>query len=381
MRKTSTVPPKRSFLLFLTLFLGIVLSSCESSSPEVETIPEGPVELIHPWVTATPSEVGMSEEGLNSAEVRARDIPRMKSLIVIKDGRLVHETYLHGAVQDDLFDVRSVTKSIVSTIVGIAIDDGIVPGVNTTISDHLSFLGESFPEEIKAVTFQNLLTMSAGWRWDESIYDASGSYATWLSAPNRERWVLEQPLVNDPGTAFTYNSGSVHILGVLTEQFLNQLIMSFAAANFFAQIGIISQRWEIFNSGYPNGGAGIDLSAKDLARIGQLYLQGGVSGDRRILSQSWIDEATSPKYTWRNTFGSLKALSYGYLWWTDETEGLPAFFAWGFGGQYIYVVPSKNLVVVTTTDFSGLAGDYETRMDLEVAVMNVITQHVVRAVL
>ena len=125
------------------------------------------------------------------------------------------------------------------------------------------------------------------------------------------------------------------------------------------------------DDGYVNGGAGIDLRARDLARIGQLYLQDGVSGTRRILPEGWVAEATRPWFDWRGSFGSLDRYTYGQLWWVSESRPETAFLAWGYGGQFIYVVPALRLVIVATTEWRGLSSEGGPG-PLELAVLEVV---------
>jgi len=369
----------RRFPLY-ALFLILVLTGtgCDSGGDMTsEVLPEWPVQLSAEWTTVEPATAGVSSKGLDHALTVARGIPRLKSLVVVKDGAIVMEEYLHGAQPSDLFDVRSVTKSIVSTLVGMAIEDGYIADLDVPIGNHLSFIQEDMDETNQSVTFRNLITMSGGWQYDEWN---DTSYQQWLGSGQPERWPLDQPRVAAPGTQFTYNSAAVHLLGVLIEQFLDRTLMLYASQELFTPIGISQKEWEILGSGFPNGGAGIDLKARDLARFGQLFLQDGMSGDRRILPDGWVAEATTPAYSWRSTFGPLKELSYGYLWWTDDNGGDPIFLAWGYGGQFIYVKPSSRLVVVTTTDYSGVSSEPGGESSVARSALNLIHAHVLPAV-
>jgi CubicO group peptidase (beta-lactamase class C family) len=111
--------------------------------------------------------------------------------------------------------------------------------------------------------------------------------------------------------------------------------------------------WEALEHGTVNGGSGIDLRARDLLKLGQLYLQRGFSGERSVVPETWVDESTSPRFPWRDKFGAQRGVTYGMLWWVSDADP-PAFFAWGYGGQFVYVVPSRELVVVATTEWRNL---------------------------
>jgi CubicO group peptidase (beta-lactamase class C family) len=369
---------RRRLLPLLTICVLLAALGCDSDPGSAsEETPEWPIRLSADWTTTSPETVGASSEGLESALQVAIGIERLKSLVVVKDGVIIMEEYLHGAESSDLFDVRSVTKSIVSTLVGMAIKDGYIPDMNATIGERLSFVMEDMDEVNQSVTIHDLLTMSGGWQYDEWN---GPSYQQWIASGQPERWPLVQPRVAAPGAQFTYNSAAVHLLGVLTEQFLDCTLIQYASQELLTPIGIVHKQWEMLPGGYPNGGAGIDLQARDLARFGQLFLQDGMSGDRRILPEDWVAEATTPAYSWRSSFGPLKEMSYGYLWWTDDNGGDPVYLAWGYGGQFVYVKPSSRLVVVTTTDWSGVNQEPGGESAVARAAMNLIHTHVVPAV-
>jgi len=134
--------------------------------------------------------------------------------------------------------------------------------------------------------------------------------------------------------------------------------------------------WEPLDRGTVNGGSGIRLRGRDLLKLGQLFLQRGWSGERSVVPESWVDEATRPRFTWRQDYGAQKSVTYGMLWWVSDASP-PAFFAWGYGGQFVYVVPSRDLVVVATTEWRGLTET--TPLALAEDVLGIIGQDVAAA--
>ena len=271
--------------------------------------------------------------------------------------------------------MRSVTKSVLSTLVGIALAEGFINSLDETLGDYLSSKFEFSDSGQAAITIRQLLTMAGGFQWDELT---GNSYNTWITSGDHIRHILNQPLVNSPGTTFTYNSAAVHLLGVLLQEAVKMPLPEFADEYLFSKIAIQKREWEILSGGYVNGGAGIDLLPRDLARLGQFYLQGGKSGDQQILPADWAAQASTPRFSWRSTFGALQKLTYGYLWWIEEGQER-AFFAWGYGGQYVYVVPAKELVVVITTNWRGLSQEGGPQA-LEQAGLDIIINHVLPAV-
>jgi CubicO group peptidase (beta-lactamase class C family) len=298
---------------------------------------------------------------LDAADAHAEALPRVLSLLVVRHGHLVFEHYLHGNTLDSLNDVRSVTKSIVSSLVGIAVDRGVFPGVNATIAPYLSAEQlASIDAPKRTITIGNLLTMSSGFLWDESTV---AGYNEWVVSPDPVAYLLSKPLASVPGTAFRYNSATVHLLSTLTARATGVPLEQFAQQHLFDPLGVRRVRWEHFPDGQPNGGSGIALRPRDLAKVGALWLQRGDAGSRRIISAGWITAATSPSFSYWNGQAPLADQNYGYLWWLDRRAGHVHFSAQGFGGQVIWVAPELDLVVVVTTEWRNTgsqAGQYFT---------------------
>jgi CubicO group peptidase (beta-lactamase class C family) len=333
--------------------------------------PAGVVDLSLPWESADAASLGMDAGKLEEAASRAAAIPRFRSLLVVRDGRLVLERYFGGTGPDDLADVRSVTKSVVSTLTGIALEEGYLTSLDQTLGELLPpSVGTLRPDEA-AITVRDLLTMSGGWDWDDSV----AGYNAWVVSPDPIRYLLDRPLAAQPGAAFTYNTAAVHLLGVILEEATGMTLPAFADQVLFGPLGISARQWEPIAGGRVNGGAGLDLRPRDLARIGQLFLQKGVSGTTQVVPEAWVAEATRAHFPWTSNAGPTR-VSYGYLWWTDAERD--AFFAWGYGGQYIYVSPSRRLVAVATTAWWRIDGE-SIPAGLEQQALDVIVNGVVPA--
>lgn len=347
------------------LTAALVFVACGGDTVEPE--PGGPpnIDLAVPWITASVADVGGSGEVVAGGIERARLNDRLRSLLVVKDGRLVVEEYFNGS-QGDLHDVRSVTKSVVSTLTGLVIERGDIGGADDTIGNYLDSLVADLPPEKAAITIGHLLTMTSGLEWDES--GGFGDYTEWIQSDDHLGYILGKPLVADPGTVYNYNSGAVHVLGVVLEQATGEQLPELADALLFNHIGITRSSWEPLRDGYHNGGAGLDLRPRDLARFGQLYLQNGESAGNAILPREWTARSSAAQFAWRFDSGALRGISYGLLWWVVPEAAEPLYFAWGFGGQYVVVVPGMKMVMVTTSDWRGAGAEarqYEQRaMDL-----------------
>jgi CubicO group peptidase (beta-lactamase class C family) len=172
-----------------------------------------------------------------------------------------------------------------------------------------------------------------------------------------------------PPGPFNYNSAAVHLLGVVVQNAAGMPLPAFADSVLFAPAGITSASWEPLDSGTVNGGAGIALTGRDLLRYGQLVLQGGRSGGRQIIPAEWVQAMTAPHFSWRTTAGPLHSVTYGYLWWVADGSPVRGFFAWGYGGQFVYVSPDLDLVAVVTTAWSGLGAAAPAMADSALAVI------------
>lgn len=323
----------------------LVLCSC--GEPPVG--PSGPIDLAAEWQRASPQSVGLDRGRLDAAVRQARSLPQLQSLLVVRHGRLALEEYFNGNHADRLNDVRSVTKSVISTLVGIAVARGDLPGVDVPIGDYLSAeYGDELSGAEAAITIRDLLTMSSGYAWDES---GTAAYNAWINADDPVRYLLRRPLADPPGTRFVYNSAAVHLLSVALARATGQSLQQYAAAHLFAPLGIPGATWETFSDGTANGGSGIDLRPRDLAKLGALWLQRGDPGTGPLLPAGWVDTGTSSRFPLRPATAPLSQQGYGYLWWVDQADGRSHFFAWGYGGQFVWVAPELDMVVVVTTDW------------------------------
>ena len=334
----------------------LLLAGCADAPLGPGSAPPGPVDLAAPWASATVAEAGGSPETVERGLARARANPRILSVLAAKDGRLVVEEYFGVGHADSLNDVRSVTKSVVSALTGAAVERGDL-ALDDPIAGHLEAVTGRLPPEKAAVTVRQLLAMTSGFEWNES--GGGGSYYEWITSDDPVGHLLAKPLSDPPGRRFNYNSAAVHLLGIVLEQATGASLPDLAQQMLFGPAGVTRARWEPLGAGRHNGGAGLDLRPRDLARFGQLFLQGGRSGLRQVLPSGWVELSTAEKFGWRTDSGSLRGISYGFLWWVAPGAAEPFYFAWGYGGQYVVVVPGLNLVVVATNDWRGVGADAE----------------------
>lgn len=275
----------------------------------------------------------------------ASEVEGIRSLLVSQDGILVREEYFNGGGPDRVGEVWSVTKSVTSALVGIAIEQGHIENVDQTLGDFLvspefDELDDSWAE----VTVENLLTMTGGHEWVE--LGGSSEYNVWVNSPDQIDYILSKPVVNPPGTLFDYSDGGAHLVSVVLGQATGMTAHEFARQQLFEPLGIDDSQWIADNRGYNIGGARLRISPRAMLAFGNMYLNGGTSGGRQIVPAGWVATSTRAHVSTGNAvpYGA----SYGYFWWLGNAAGRDIHFATGYGGQFIVIVPELRMVVVAT---------------------------------
>lgn len=371
----------RAPTIVLGVILGFGLMACGTPVPGTEAprtsapstadppAPSGSsvVDVAAQWATLSPATSGIDRAALSAADARAAASGSIRSLVVVRHGAIVDERYFGGSTQDTRADIRSGTKSVMSLVLGIAMDRGVLGGPSERL-DALLRPPVSVPTGPKAaITVDDLLTMRSGFEWDEST---AAAYNAWAAAPNQVDYLLERPLAQPPGTAFTYDTAAVHLLSVGLSQATGVTTETYARRSLLGPLGIAADTWETDDQGFNNGGSGLALRPIDCARIGQLVLQHGASGDRQIVPSAWIDTmlATHVPVVGARV-GPLRELRYGYLWWLATVDGQEIQFAWGYRGQFLVIVPALDLVVVVTSVLGDASIDADAEAD---TAMNLI---------
>lgn len=275
---------------------------------------------------------------LEPSLARVAELPRMRSMLVSVDGRLEAEQYFNGARPDRAANMKSASKSVISLLVGIALDRGDIAGVDTTID-------QFFPEylddpEKQQITVEDLLTMRAGLETT-----SNRNYGRWVQSGNWVRHVLTRPLVAPPGTRMIYSTGSTHLLSAIITRASGVDTHTFARRHLAEPLGISVPRWTADPQGVYFGGNEMSMTPRDMLAIGELYLNCGRVGTRQVVSEDYVHTSIKAHATRTRT----PDRAYGYGWWVRDLDGYDAFYAWGYGGQFIYVVPNLRLVTVMTS--------------------------------
>ena len=362
-------------------FIGVALLSL-SSGAFVEKAASDERQI------ALPGAVGLSEDALSAIhqDIQNGRYGYIDAFLVARHGKIVFEQYYENdypsiykqeaatpgalVVNDPsgpynyfnpwwhpyyrnttLHSMQSVTKSVASALVGIAISRGEFPDLDTPV---LEFFDEAAVQNVdgrkRAMTLRDLLTMTDGLLWDENLpyNDFDNSFAVMAKAHNWVQYTLDLPMGSDPGTSFNYNSGATLILGHIFRLATGIDIEEYAVEHLFTPLGIDDYFWDRTPYGLTDIQEGLYISARSLAKIAQLFLQKGRWQDEQVVPATWVEESIRPRYP----TGAAGDEAYGYLWWsqpyTFEEKSLRAYFGKGFGGQRPIFLPELDMVIVLT---------------------------------
>ncbi len=365
---------------FISLLGGAALAPL-TALPVYPDPPDGcgvPVARDDGWPVASINEDKLIDRGAlcrMADRLAASSDANIHAVLVARSGKLVFEQYFRGADEipgriygrrvknvsfdtDTLHDMKSVSKSVASLALGIAIDRGLIRSVNDPILSFFPELSDLRSPEKERIQLLHALTMSMGLKWVEAT-PATGDYnndeARMHMAWDPCRYVLGLPVTAPAGQEFFYNTGALALVSAIIRKATGRPLDEFARETLFEPLGITAVEWERYK-GDTDAGGGLRLRPRDMAKIGQLVLAGGRWNDRQIVPRGWIETSTATKIK------ATDGLSYGYLWWLGHSllNGREVHWAGalGRGGQSIRIVPALDLVVVVT---AGYYQDYSPR--------------------
>jgi CubicO group peptidase (beta-lactamase class C family) len=332
------------------IVIGSLASVACGKAPFTPYVYQPPPALSDGWQTASAESVGLDPAPLEAAtnEIGGGAFGRVDSMLVVRQGRLVHEAYFNGFDRDRLHDLRSATKSMTSALVGIAIDQGLLTGVDEPVLPRLGGDAglQNFDPRKRAITVEHLLTMTPGLACDDWNAASPGNEEKMYKERDWVKFILDLPMVADPGTRYGYCTGGVVTLGAVVGNASGQRADAYARQVLFGPLGITRAEWQLTPTGAVDTGGHIHMRPRDMAKFGQLFLQRGLWNGQRVVSEAWVDRSTSFRVR------TISNEEYGYLWWRRATQrnGVPVqtFYAIGNGGQHIIVAPGLDLVAVFT---------------------------------
>ena len=323
--------------------VAMVLSAgCARWLIPADDVPLRPLDSYFPraeWRTSTPEAQGLDSEALIALfdQVKARGLP-IHSLQIVRYGHLVLDAYFFPFLQGERHDVASVTKSITTTLVGVALDRGAIPSLETAV---FPLLDSRPPTDVRRqqILLRHLLTNSSGLDCGRANFEAE-----MLAMAAAEDWLqfaFDLPMREAPGVRFAYCSPGFHLLSALISRCTGLAAEDFARQNLFAPLGLTDVRWPRDPQGISQGAGDLQLRPTDLLKVGYLFLRQGEWDGRQIVSRQWIEQAT------RRQIETPSSEDYGFGWWVSRD--LPGIYqAAGRGGQRLIVWPAKDIVVVMT---------------------------------
>ncbi len=399
------------FLVLFVLCCAVWVVSC-APEHELEYVYRIPEQTNDGWATADLEEVGMRVDVLVEMmnRIHSKEYQNVHGILIVKNGKLVFEEYFEGYTFsytgpwssvlkfrgertdfgiDTLHNLASVTKSITSALVGIAIERGYIQDIEEQVFSYLPHYSYLRNDQKDRITLQHLLTMTSGLKWNELelwLGDMDHDLIQLFQVPDPIEYVLTKPVVTEPGTAWYYNGGGVNVLGKVIWQASGMRMDEFAQRYLFEPLGITEYEWDHINPDVIHASGNLKLRPRDMAKFGYLYLNGGIWKDQPIISPEWVEKSTKETVpiSWESLAGILgkeyaylpetHGDRYGYLWWLNtyqtNSQSVDAYFASGWGGQRIFVFPSLDMVVILT------GGNYATHEPDQ----EILTNHILPAV-
>ncbi len=359
--------------LFFISFLLVIITATSFAQIKTPYNYKIPVQFKNGLKTASLTEVGIDSTIIIELtdSIRSGYFPNIHSLLIVRNNKLVYEEYwpgkdeiwgediglkIHG--RDSLHDIRSISKSVVSACIGIAIAKGKIKGVDEKVFKYFPEYASFNQGDKSNITIKHLLTMSSGLEWNERLpyTDTANTEIKMDNSPDPIRYLLSQPLAVKPGAVWNYNGGGTEVLAAIIKRATGQDVAQFAKENLFEPLGIKTFYWSRFpaNEKWPSmpaGASGLQLRSRDLVKFGLLYSNEGRWKNLQILRTDWVKESFSSQINRGNPNSD-----YGYQFWVQagklNDNPLIIVGAVGNGDQQIYFDKTHNLVIVTT------AGNY-----------------------
>ena len=310
------------------------------------------------WLNSTPEEQGMDSELLNEMmdQIQLQAI-RIDSISIVRNGYMVFDEYprtFYDADREHI--IHSCTKSFTSALVGIALSEGYIDSVDSKLVDLLpNRTIANLDERKQAITLEHLLTMTSGLEWDEwtEPYDSplNDHYQMWF-ASDSVQYILDKPMAYDPGEAWVYSSGGTNLLGAIVSEATGISLFDYAVDKLFTPLGISPSDvfWPSDNHGRYWASGGVEMLPRDMAKFGYLYLNNGTWDGEQIIPTAWVEQSADTLVDFNDYSG------YSYQWWTYPTDIVNVYAAVGYRGQYIFVIPELDMVVVFTSSVSPSSG-------------------------
>ena len=338
------IPPVLAFLI-----------GCGPSTEDLQSIRFAPLSG-GDWEVSTPEDQGLDPTLVKRLFYEAEEMETLFGLLVVKNGYLIAEGYFNEGSIDQVSGRASATKSFTAALVGIALEQGCLESVDQRMMGFFpEFAGKIQDPRKSQITVRQLLKMRGGYPDEEytsDLFERMFFQGDWEFVPH----LVDFPLASDPGTEFHYSNLTSHLLGVIVARACGQDLGAFAEEFLFSPMEADLYGWQVDDEGYRWGFGEIYVPARDMAKFGQLFLDGGVYDGREIIHPDWIEESFQ-RYSEKIArggvlpwYGSFRDRGYGYQWWSSRVGDHYFTYASGHGGNYIILLPELRMVIVTTAD-------------------------------
>ncbi len=351
-------------LVYFLLIQFLILSSCLSHSSR------GGNSVSDEWTESRPIAHGADPEFISGAIEKAGDHSFINSLLIVQNGYLIAEKYFNDKNINSPQNIKSVSKSIISALIGIALEEDFIDNVDQKVLDYFpEYLSEDVNREVKNITIKHLLTMSSGFDNNANTEIVLYNTPDWCKA------ILTLPMKATPGDEFAYSSANTHLLSAIITKAVGMNTMEFAKRYLFDKLKIFIEDWDMAPDGYYIGGSDIFLCPRDLAKLGCLYLNNGTFNNEQIIPAAWIKESLDYYHGSKDFLYNTESL-YGYCWWLLNINDYEVHMALGFGGQMILVVHELDTVIVFTAD-----ENVSTKNSIEhtSTILNIISNYILTA--
>lgn len=354
-------------IFILMVFTGTLTACLQEDALKKPYTGFAPKEINDGHSIATPEENGIDPEGLIRVYQEIHeddDLWQIRSLLVFRHGNLVAESYMKD--DKDITKPRAVwscTKQVLAIVTGIAIDKGFIDDVHDPISKYIPTLTEKYPDKAD-ITLHNLLTMQSGIGYSNDGLAGQTDDLLRELPDNIMDFILGRPMIDLQGEKFNYNDGNPHVIAGLLQERLNKPTDEWAQEVLFSKLGIENLEWRRYKDGTTLGGYGILTTPREMAKIALFVADGGRWRGEQIIDEEWINTMISTQVTiedWNYDFG--------YYWWIDPVRNIQ--FMWGHGGQFAFICPDRDLVVVITSE-PNTQGDHQISADEALGIVDKI---------
>jgi len=332
-------------------------SSVDKGNEPLSDIPRSTYWPGEEWLTSSPEEQGIDSNILypfisRLIEFKTDPFSRFDSILIVRNGYLITELYAPYKTKNDYYDLYSATKSVISALVGIAIKEGYISGVEAKAMDFFPEYRREPTDPVKeAISIRDLLRMSAGFEWNEwnNPATAADPAGEMFRSYDPVKYLLDKPIITKPGEVFNYNTGESLLLSEIITRATGMNTIEYAEKKLFQPLGIHNYTWDVLRDGVPGN---LQLTSRDMAKFGFLYLNRGIWNGQQIVPFDWVEQSTTKQI---DTKVGQKTNGYGFQWWMNTFGG---YSAKGMFGQYICILPEWNVVAVFQSHLSIRSSDF-----------------------